>query len=89
LAWPATRSRVPFLSSMAKDRRPLPPISAVLSDGDQLHSGAETAVQLADLLVPARHPALSPACQVSAICPRRTAVTCNNAVQVTIYNCRN
>jgi hypothetical protein len=40
---------------MAKDRRPLPPISAVSSDGDQLHSGAEAAVQLADLLVHDRH----------------------------------
>jgi len=54
---------------MAKDRRPLHPISAVLSDGDQLHSGAEAAVQLADLLVQARHRAPVTTCQASAMCP--------------------
>jgi pyruvate-formate lyase len=78
------------LSSTAKDRRPLPPISAVLSNVDQLPSGAETAVELAELLVQARHRA--PVTSMSGQCDvpvQRTAATCNNAIQVTIYNCRN
>jgi hypothetical protein len=68
----------------------LPPISVVLSDVDQLPSGAETAAELADLLVQGRHRA--PVTSMSGQCDmpvRRTAVTCNNAIQVTIYNCRN
>ena len=68
----------------------MPPISAVLSDVDQLPSGAETAVELADLLVQGRHRA--PVTSMSGQCDmpvRRTAATCNNAIQVTIYNCRN
>jgi len=60
-----------------------------LSDVDQLPSGAETAVELADLLVQGRHRA--PVTSMSGQCDmpvRRTAATCNNAIQVTIYNCR-
>jgi hypothetical protein len=74
---------------MPKDRGPLPPISAVLGGGDQLHSGTKAAVHLADLLVQARHRAPVTSMQGQCDVPvRRTAVTCNNTIQVTIYNCR-